>query len=324
MAVQILKEKNRASVQEVILGATPDMGGTRSHVVKIGGDSCLPFLQFEGETPNSPVVSMEIQDIVPNWPETLTKHFEGVLDKPAEWAKKCVEEYGADLVHLKFAGADPDGANRSNDECVQTLKEVLQAVKVPLIIEGSGSAERDNSLMEAIAEAGAGENLVLASAEQDNYKTITAACMVHKHVVIAKSPLDINICKQLNILISEMNLPLNRIIIDPSIGALGYGIEYAYSILERSRLGALQGDKMLSMPVCATVGYEAWRSKEAAVSEAEQPGWGDAEERGILWETVTATALLQSGVHLLMMRHPKSVELAKKAIQDLMVPNKYD
>ncbi|HBT46666.1 MAG TPA: CO dehydrogenase/acetyl-CoA synthase subunit delta [Peptococcaceae bacterium] len=323
MPVQILKEKSRAAVQTVTLGATPEQGGTRSHTVTIGGDAALPFHHFEGEIPHRPVVAMEVQDIEPEWPEPLKKCFAGVMKEPGRWAEKCVREYGADLIYVKLDGADPEGANRTVEQCVATVKEVLQAVGVPLIVVGCGDNEKDKELLEAVAEAAAGENLLLGNAEQNNYQSLTAACMVHKHNIIARSPLDINICKQLNILISEMNLPLNRIVIDPSIGSLGYGIEYAYSIMERTRLGALQGDKMLSMPVLCTVGYEAWRAKEAYAPVTNFPGWGDVEERGILWEAVTAAAMLQAGAHVLLMRHPKAVALVKENIDRLMVNNAY-
>ncbi|MGI9953290.1 CO dehydrogenase/acetyl-CoA synthase subunit delta [Moorellaceae bacterium AZ2] len=323
MPVQILKEKSRAAVQTVTLGATPEQGGTRSHTVTIGGDAALPFHHFEGEIPCRPVVAMEVQDIEPEWPEPLKSCFAGVMKEPGRWAEKCVKEYGADLIYVKLDGADPEGANRTVEQCVDTVKEVLQAVGVPLVVVGCGDADKDKEVLEAVAEAAAGENLLLGNAEQNNYKSLTAACMVHKHNVIARSPLDINICKQLNILISEMNLPLNRIVIDPSIGSLGYGIEYAYSIMERTRLGALQGDKMLSMPVLCTVGYEAWRAKEASAPVSSFPGWGDVEERGVLWEAVTAAAMLQAGAHVLLMRHPKAVALVKENIDRLMVNNAY-
>jgi len=234
-----------------------------------------------------------------------------------------VEEYGADLVYLKLDGADPEGANRSVEDCVATVKEVLAATGAPLIVVGCGVAEKDNQIMEAISEAAAGERLLLGNAEQDNYRTIVAACMVHGHNVIARSPLDINICKQLNILITEMNLQPNRIVIDPSIGGLGYGIEYAFSIMERSRLGALQGDKMLSMPVLCTVGYECWRQKEAVAPEADYPEWGEAGERGVLWEATAASALLQAGAHILLMRHPRAAALTKGLIEKLMQPSEF-
>lgn len=318
MAVAILKDRNPSKVIEVTIGATKEQGGTRSHTITVGGDSALPFLHFEGEFPNKPVVAMEVQDMVPRWSDTLKNELSDVWGNPSEWAQKCVEDFGADLIYLKLDGAHPDEANHSPEKCAEIVKKVLETVSVPLIVSGCEVAEKDNEVLPAVAEAAAGENLLLGFAEQDNYKTLTAACMVHKHNVIARSPLDINICKQLNILISEMNLPANRIVIDPTIGGLGYGIEYAYSILERARLGALQGDKMLAMPIVATVGYESWKTKEA---NADVPEWGNVVDRGILWETVTATALLQAGVHILLVRHPKSVKLIKTNIDQLMKPN---
>ncbi|KUO52168.1 MAG: acetyl-CoA decarbonylase/synthase complex subunit delta [Desulfitibacter sp. BRH_c19] len=322
MAVAILKDRNTSKVIEVTLGATKEQGGTRSHTITVGGDSALPFHHFEGEFPNKPVVAMEVQDMVPKWSASLTKELSDVWGDPAAWAQKCVEEYGADLIYLKLDGAHPDEADHSPEKCAEIVKKVLAAVSVPLIVAGCGVEEKDNEVLPAVAEAAAGENLLLGFAEQENYKTLTAACMVHKHTIIARSPLDINICKQLNILISEMNLPTSRIIIDPTIGALGYGIEYAYSILERARLGALQGDKMLGMPIIATAGFESWKTKEAIAPTEDYPEWGDVEDRGVLWETVTATSLLQSGVHILLLRHPKSVQLVKKSIDQLMKVNK--
>lgn len=322
MAVQVLKDRNTSKVAAVTLGATKEQGGTRTKTVTVGGVSCLPFLHFEGETPNRPIIAMEVVDRVPEeWNDEIKSALGDCLNSPVAWAKKCVDELGADLIFLKLQSADPELGNRSVEECVKTVKEVLAAVGVPLAVVGCGIDEIDNKLIAAVAENCAGENLLLGFAAQENYNTIVAACMVHKHTVIAQSPLDINICKQLNILISEMGLPLDRIIIDPSIGGLGYGIEYAYSIQERQRIGSLQGDKMLAMPVLGTVGFEAWKAKEANVSETEFPGWGDQAERGILWEAMTASGLLQAGIDILVMRHPEAVKLVRKNIDELMVVN---
>jgi len=265
---------------------------------------------------------MEVVDRVPEeWNDELKKAFADVYANPAAWAKKCVDELGADMIFLRLQSADPELGNSSAEKCIKTVKDVLAAVGVPLAVVGCGIDEVDNTIIAAVAEACAGENLLLGFATQENYNTIVAACMVHKHTVISQSPLDINICKQLNILINEMGLPLDKIIIDPSIGGLGYGIEYAYSIQERGRLGTLQGDKMLAMPVLGTVGFEAWKAKEANVGVDEFPGWGEQAERGVLWEAVTASALLQAGIDILVMRHPEAVKLVKKNIEDLMVPN---
>lgn len=321
MAVALVKEKYQSQVGQVILGATPEQGGTRTKVITVGGDSTLPFLHFEGKVENRSVIAMEINDIVPPWNDVVKEQFGDVLDNPVAWAKKCVEEYNADMIYLKLIGANPDGANRSPEDCARVVKEVLGAVGVPLVVVGCEDPEKDNEVLAAVAEAAAGENLLIGLAEQDNYKSITAAAMVHKHNVIARSPLDINICKQLNILINEMGLPLNRIVIDPMIGGLGYGIEYAYSIMERARLGALANDKMLSMPMICTVGYEANRAKEANAPQSEFPGWGELQDRAILWETLTATALLQTGASILLMRNPAAVRLVQQNIADLMESN---
>ncbi len=322
MPVQTIKERNTGKVAVVTIGATKEQGGTRTSTISVGGEASLPFLHFEGEVPHKPVVAMEVYDRVPDeWNDELKNALAGVLDNPAAWAKKCVEELGADMIFLRLSSADPELGNSSAEECIKTVKDVLAAVGVPIAVLGCGINEVDNKVIAAVAEACAGENLLLGNATQENYNTIAAACMVHKHTLIAQSPLDINICKQLCILISEMGLPLDRVVIDPSIGGLGYGIEYAYSIQERGRLGALQGDKMLAMPVLGTIGFEAWKAKEANVGADEFPGWGEQAERGILWEATTASALLQAGMDILVMRHPEAVRLVNKNIAELMVPN---
>ena len=324
MGLNLSKEKNRGMVNEVILGATKENGGTRTSTVCVGGETALPFHHFEGSMPNRPVIAMEVQDVMPDWSGAIKEKLQGVLEDPAAWAAKCVDDFGADLISVSLIGADPDGEDYSPDACVQTVKSVLEAVGVPLIVTGCGNEEKDTAVLEAVAEACAGENLLLGSAEVENYKSLTAACMVYKHTIVAKSPLDINICKQLNILINEMNLNLDKIIIDPSIGGLGYGLEYGYSILERIRLGAVKGDKMLAMPTLCTIGHETWKTKEANASSEEYPDWGEQEDRGISWEAATAAALLQAGAHILVMRDPEAVKVTKTAINELMQSNSYD
>lgn len=323
MAFELVKERYTSKVNEVILGANAEQGGTRTSVLKVGGQTTLPYLHFEGEVPNKPIIAMEITDVEPNWPAPLKEIFKDVYNDPAAWAKKCVDEYKADAIYVVLAGADPDGANKSPEECSAVVKSILNAVGVPLIVVGCGNEEKDNEVLGKVAEECAGENLMIGNAEQENYKSLAAACMVHKHTLIARSPLDINICKQLNILVNEMGLPLDKIVIDPMIGGMGYGIEYAYSIMERARMGALQGDKMLSMPMICTVGYEAWRAKEAYADGEEFQAWGEQQFRGPLWESMTAGALIQAGADILLMRHPQAVKLVQKNIAELMTSNNY-
>ncbi|MCR6546349.1 CO dehydrogenase/acetyl-CoA synthase subunit delta [Dehalobacterium formicoaceticum] len=318
MAVQLLKERYASQVGTVVLGATKEQGGTRSVSITVGGESALPFQHYEGSIPNRPIIAMEVVDVEPNWPAPLKSVLGDVVKDPALWAKKCVDEWDADVIYVKLEGADPDGANKSPEECAKVVKDILAAVSVPLIVVGCGDVEKDHDVMAKVAEDAAGENLLLGVAEQEDYKSLVAACLGGGHSIIARSPLDINICKQLNILITEMNMPADRIVIDPMIAGLGYGIEYVYSIMERGRMGALQGDKMLAMPMICTVGFESWRAKEAWASEEDFPQWGIQAERGPAWEAMTAAALIQGGADILCMRHPQAVQATKKHIEQLM------
>jgi acetyl-CoA decarbonylase/synthase complex subunit delta len=319
MAFEEPKEKWSTAVATVRLGATPAEGGTRKTVATLGGETTLPFLHFDGDIPNRPLIALEVQDVPPaDWPETLTAPFAGVLGNPADWAAKCVGEYGADLICLKLLGVHPDFGNRSPEEAAATVKAVLKAVGVPLLIWGCDVDEKDNLVLPRCSEVAAGEKCLIGTVKEDNYKTLTASCMADGHALVAESPLDINIAKQVNILVSEMGFPLDRVLIYPTTGGLGYGIEYAYSIQERGRLAALSGDKMMSPPVVCQIGQEAWRAKEAKATAEEAPHWGSAEERGPMWEAMTAITLLQAGCDLLVMRHPRAVALVKKVIGELM------
>ncbi|MGE5307836.1 MAG: acetyl-CoA decarbonylase/synthase complex subunit delta [Deltaproteobacteria bacterium] len=319
MAVELMKEKWQGKVLGVEIGATKEKGGTRSSVLSLGGQSCLPFLYEEGEMPHKPAVAFEVWDTAPaDWPKELADQFSDVSGDPAAWAQKCVQKFGAKAICLRLQGAHPDTGNRSPDEEAKILQKVLKAVAVPLIVQGCGDDEKDNALFPVISEAAKGERLLIGSAVQDNYKTLVAACLADGHDIIAESPIDVNIAKQLNILITDMGLAPEKIVINPTVGALGYGLEYAYSIMERCRLSALSGDKMLAMPFIGFIGQEAWRAKEAKSGEQEFPGFGSQKERGIAWEAVTAAALLQAGCDLLVMRHPKAVEETVRYIEAMM------
>jgi len=319
MPIPNVAEKWSNSVVEVTLGATAEEGGTRSHVVKTGGAGCIPFIESDGKVGNAPVIAMEIQDAAPkDWPEDLAAPFQDVWEDPATWAKKCVEKFGADLICLKLRALHPDEDDYPAEKAAEIVKKVLETVSVPLIVWGSDDAAKDNQAWPKISQAAKGERCLLGTAAQDNYKILTAVCHADGHNLIGESPLDINICKQVNVLISDMEFPLDRIVIFPATGALGYGIEYSYSIQERGRIAALTGDRMMAMPVICNVGAEVWRCKEAKASDAEAPDWGPRAERGPIWEAVTAVTLLQAGGDILVMRHPKAVEAVKKVITQLM------
>jgi acetyl-CoA decarbonylase/synthase complex subunit delta len=318
MIFEIPQEKNSGQVAEATVGSTPENGGTRSHTVTIGGSTALPFLFFEGQHPHRPVVAMEVFDKVPTkLPDYLLDYFREVIDKPGEMARKCVDEYGAELISVRLEGTHPEKGNRSAEEAVEVVKQVLKSVSVPLIITGHSHFEKINEVMKRVCEAAEGENCLINYVEKDNYKTITAACIAYKHTLVAQSPIDVNLAKQLNILLTEMNFPPERIVMDPLTGTLGYGLEYTYSIMERIRNEGLAGDRMLAFPMLVNPGYESFHVKEAWALEKDYPHWGKPELRGAYWEIATAMSLLAAGADLLVMYHPKAVEVMKKKIAEL-------
>jgi len=311
VAVDIPKEKWTAAIRQVTLGATAAEGGTRTKTVTVGGETALPFLHFEGEMPNPPLIAIEIQDRAPaDWVPVLLKTWGDVVNDPAAWAKKA-EGYGADLLMLRLRGG-------TAAEAAAAIKAVLKATGLPVVVRGPGQSEADNELLVAVAEAASGERLALGLCEDKNYRTIVAAALAHGHLVVASSPIDVNLAKQLNILISDMRLPLDRVLMDPTTGALGYGLEYTYSVMERLRLAALTGDGMTQQPMICFVGEESWRQKESRAAEGVPAEWGDIEKRGIAWETITATALLETGADIVVLRHPKTVETIRGTINKLM------
>jgi acetyl-CoA decarbonylase/synthase complex subunit delta len=312
-----IAEKWSTKVNTLTIGATKAQGGTREKTVTVGGSSTLPYLNFEGSWPNPPAIAIEVNDVAPvGWAEPLADAYGDVWKDPAKWAKRAVE-YGAEMICLNLRGTHPDFENRSAKETAGVVKDVLNAVGVPLIIWGCGDAKKDNDVMPSVSETAKGENCLLGTAVEKNYKTLTASCLADGHKIIGESPLDINIAKQVNILISEMGLKLEDIVIFPATGALGYGMEYSYSIMERGRTAGLSGDRMLAQPVICTVGYETWRVKEAKASAQEFPAWGDLKKRGPMWEATCAATLLQAGGEIMVMRHPDAVASFKKLVAQL-------
>jgi acetyl-CoA decarbonylase/synthase complex subunit delta len=247
----------------------------------------------------------------------LKKVYGDAMSSPAQWAKKAVG-FGADMICLRLMDAHPDAGNRSPEQCAESVKEVLGAVGVPLMIWGCGVDEKDNEILPAASSAAKGENCLIGTAREKNYRTIVAVALADKHKLIAESPLDINIAKQVNILCSDAGFPMDDVVIFPTTAALGYGIEYVYSIQERGRLAGLSGDKLLGQPVLCDVGFEAWRAKEAkappfaCVTDETRDQWG------VMWEAATAAVLMQAGAELLVMRHPQAIEYARKTIDRLL------
>jgi acetyl-CoA decarbonylase/synthase, CODH/ACS complex subunit delta len=312
MPVEIPKDKWAGKIKEITLGATAAEGGTRSKTITIGGDTTMPFMHFETPTPHAPVIAIEIKDRKPeDWSLLLAEAWGDAMKDPAAWAKSA-ESAGADLIVLWLTLDD------TADDAVKSVKEVLSATGLPLIVFGPGQVEKDNELLVAVSEATKGEKLVLGICEDKNYRTIVATAMANGHLVSARTPMDVNLAKQLHILISDMGMTHDRILMDPTTGALGYGIEYGYSVMERLRLAALQGDAMTQSPMIVTPGFETWKTKESKVGTGVPEAWGEWKERAIHWETLTATALLESGASIVVLRHPESVKRVRTAITELM------
>lgn len=313
MPVQKVTENWRSGVNVVTIG-----GGDR--VVQVGGETTLPFLHDEGKMPHRPVIALEVYDMIPDgWSEPLLDVLQDVANDPVAWAKKGQDEWGADLICLRLL--KPDSQEVAPEECAELAKAVKDAVDIPMIVWPLADDETNNKLYPACSQALAGERCLFGAAKQENYKTLAATCIADGHNVIGESPLDINICKQVNILLSDMDLPTDRIVIYPTNGALGYGFEYAYSIMERTRLAALGGDQMMAMPVLAVVGWEVQRAKEVKATSEESPEWGSHAERVIAWEVSTAVGYLQSGVDILTMCHPEAIKQVNNYIDEFMNAN---
>lgn len=319
MSFEIPVETYDLKVSTVTLGATEADGGTRKSVIKIGGAAAMPFHHFDGSLPHKPVVAMEVFDSPPRkYPEVLNEFYGGLLEKPAEMAKKCVEKYGAEAISVRLVGAHPHSGDKSPEECSGIVKSVLDAVGVPVIVTGVNSYEKNNEIMKRIAEDCQGERLLLNWVETDNYKTIVASALAYNHCVVLQSPIDVNIAKQLNILVKDMGLGDDRIVMDPMTSALGYGLDYGYTIAERLRLTALESDELLVYPMLFNVGYECSGIKEMHVDEEHWPEMGDLNKRAALWEIITASSLMLAGGDLFIMYHPKAVEVLKNKINELI------
>ncbi len=313
MPLQLPVERWSGKIREVTIGATKEQGGTRSKSLVVGGSATLAFLDMDNPIIHPSVIGMEVIDELDrDFPALVASEFKDTSTAAAR-AKKCVDTYGADFVCLKLLSTNPEGPNKSPDDAANTVKEVLSAVNVPLFVYGCGHEEKDAKVMESVSYAAKGERTFLGLAENNRYKSIAVASMANDHGVVAFSNLDINLAKQLNILLTDFGVKPENIIMDPLMAGIGYGVEYSYSVIERIRLAAIMGDAMLQMPIICDTSV-AWKAREATI---EDPHMGDNTKRGPLWEATTAMAALTSGADMLIMRHPKAVGMVKNAMNDL-------
>jgi acetyl-CoA decarbonylase/synthase complex subunit delta len=295
--------------------------GAGKGALTLGGEESYPFYVFEGKMPNPPKIAMEIWDYDPSkdWPAAALEPFKDVISSPEAWAKKCVKDYGADLIVLQMKSIDPNGMDRKPDEAAAVAKKVIDAVDVPVVIWGTANNQKDEEVLKKISETCQGKNVSLSPVEEGNHKGVGASALAYGHIIVASSPIDVNLAKQLNILLGNLGVAANKILIDPTTGGLGYGLEYSYSVMERIRMAALtQEDDKLQIPMISNVGNEIWKSKEAGQSLEDAPTLGDPEKRGIMMESVAATCYLMAGSDVVILRHPESVKLVRSFI-DRMV-----
>jgi acetyl-CoA decarbonylase/synthase complex subunit delta len=311
VAFEIPKQQYTGKIGETKLGAGKG-------AVTLGGENSYPFHLFEGDMPHPSKIAMEIWDYDPSeeWPAAVVEPFKDVISSPDAWAKKCVAEYEADMIVLQLKSTDPNGMDRGPDEAAEVTKKVLDAIDVPLVIWGTANNQKDEQVLKKIAETCEGKNLALAPIEEGNHKGVGASALGYKHTVVASTPIDVNLAKQLNVLLENLGVKRDNIVIDPTTGGLGYGLEYSYSVMERIRMAALtQEDEKLQVPMISNIGNEIWKCKEAGQPIEEAPTLGDPEKRGILMETVAAVAYLLAGSDVVILRHPESVRLTRSFIE---------
>ena len=298
-------------VAEVRLGATASEGGTREKSFVIGGETTPPFYLFEKPMPHTPVIAMDVFDMKIHLPKAVRNHFGDVLEDPPEWAKRCVEKYNADMVNLHLISTDPYIKDTSPADSARLVEQVLQAVKVPICVGGSGNPTKDVEVFEKVCEVASGERLLLNSVNLDmDLQRATKPIKEHGHVPIAFTQMDLDKARELNRRLYDY-LPKDRIVMDTNCSGIGYGLEFGFTIAERARLAALKGDTELQQPIAHGIS-NAWAAREAWLQM--DPIWGSAEIRGPIWETITALSMLLVGTDYFMMLHPTSVKTMKEII----------
>ncbi|MFC1865268.1 acetyl-CoA decarbonylase/synthase complex subunit delta [Chloroflexota bacterium] len=293
--------------------------GEGDAAVTVGGETAYPFHLFEGDMPKTPRIAMEIYDTPPDdWPVAAVEPFADVIDNPVAWANKCVKDYGAEMICLQLLSTDPNGLDRDAVEAATVVKKVAEAIDVPLIVWGTANHEKDTEVLRKVSEVCQHKKLVIGPVEEGDYKKIAAVALGYGHTVIASSPIDINLAKQLNILLGNLGLPEDQTLIDPTVSSIGYGVEYCYSVMERIRMAALtQQDEKLQLPIICNIAKETWKTKEVKIPIGEEPALGDAKKRGVLLEAMSAMVLLLAGGDIVIMRHPEAISLVREMITDL-------
>ena len=311
MAIEIPKTQYSGKVREIKLGK-----GDKA--VTVGGENSYPFYLFEGTMPHKPTIAMEVPDSPPQeWPEAAIEPFADVMNNPVAWAKKCIQAYGAEMIALQLISTDPNGLNRGVDEAAALVKKVADAIDVPLIVWGTANHEKDTQVLTKVCEVCQDKRLIIGPVEEKDYKKIAAAAIGYKHTVVASSPIDINLAKQLNILLGNLGVADDMILMDPTVSGIGYGLEYCYSVMERMRMAGLtQQDEKLQLPIICNLSKEVWKSKEVNLPDNEH-NMGNAKNRGILLEAMSAMALLLAGGDVIIMRHPEAIRLIKEMVVDL-------
>jgi acetyl-CoA decarbonylase/synthase complex subunit delta len=312
MAFEIPKTHYSGKIRETKLGK-----GNKA--ITVGGETTYPFYLFEGEMPHSPKIAMEVFDSPPEgWPKAALEPFTGVTDDPVAWAKKCVDDYGAEMICLQLVSTDPNGLDRGADEAAIVVRKVADAIDIPLIVWGTANHDKDTEVLRKVCEICEDKNLIIGPVEEEDHKKIGAAAIGYHHTVIASTPIDINLAKQLNILLGNLGVPDDSLVIDPTVSGIGYGIEYCYSVMERVRMAALtQQDEKLQFPIICNLAKEVWKTKEAKIPTEEDPKLGDVKKRGVLLEALSAMAILLAGADVVIMRHPEAIRLIRETMAEL-------
>ena len=313
MAFKTSVQKYSGRISEVEIGI-----GEKS--IKLGGENTLPFYSFDGETGNKQAVGIQISDVYPeSWLDSYKEMYKDVANNTVDWAKYVELNTEADFICLKLESADPNGLDKSPEECAEVAKKVVESIKLPLVIAGCGNHEKDGKVFEKVAQSLEGYNCLFLSATEDNYKTVGASTgMAYSHKVGAESSVDINLAKQLNVLLTQLGVKSENVVMNVGSSTVGYGYEYVASTMDRIRLAAFgQNDKTLQMPIITPVSFESWHVKESIASEEDEPTWGCVEQRGINIEVSTAVSSLVGGANAVILRHPKSIETVKELVSEL-------